>query len=163
AIGRRQQSLVKASLPKLLNSFVRHTTVRFTSRRTVSKIGNQCMSARDEIFVSWGFDESGCNAHGFSPTKRLIEADTLAVRIVAQAAFSAAGKQPVLSAAPAPPSAKSAEQRHELAAPDHSITSSARASSVSGTVRPSVLAVLRLSTSSNFVDSMTGSSAGVSP
>ena len=62
---------MKASLPKLLNSFVRHTAVRFTSRRPVSKIGNQGMSARDEIFISWGFDESGRNAHGFSPTKRV--------------------------------------------------------------------------------------------
>jgi signal transduction histidine kinase len=43
--------------------------VRFTSRRPVSKIGNQGMSARDEIFVSWGFDESSRKAHGFSPTE----------------------------------------------------------------------------------------------
>src|SRR5215813_2944404 len=71
AVGRRQQSLVKACLPKLLNRFVRHTTVRFTSRRPVSKIGNQGMSARDEIFVGWGFGESGRDAHGFSPTKRV--------------------------------------------------------------------------------------------
>src|SRR6516165_9465264 len=42
----------------------------------------------------------------------------------------------------------------------HSITSSARASSVGGTVRPSVLAVLRLITNSNLVDCMTGRSAG---
>jgi hypothetical protein len=58
---------VKACLPKLLNRFLRHTTVRFTSRRPVSKIGNQGMSARDEIFVGWRFGESGRNAHGFSP------------------------------------------------------------------------------------------------
>src|SRR5262249_314695 len=38
---------------------------------------------------------------------------------------------------------RAAEQRDELAAP-HSITSSARASSVGGTSRPSALAVLRL-------------------
>jgi hypothetical protein len=43
-----------------------------------------------------------------------------------------------------------AEERDEPA-PVHSITSSARASNVSGTVRPSALAVLRLMTSSNFV------------
>src|SRR5215831_12409831 len=43
-----------------------------------------------------------------------------------------------------------AEQRYELAAL-HSITSSATASSDGGTVRPSVFAVLRLMTSSNFV------------
>src|SRR5262245_51669010 len=43
---------------------------------------------------------------------------------------------------------RAAEQQHELALGDHSITSSARASSVAGTSRPSVLAVLRLTTSS---------------
>src|SRR5262245_693533 len=45
----------------------------------------------------------------------------------------------------------------------HSITSSARASSVGGTSRPSALAVLRLMTSSNFVGACTGRSAGFSP
>ena len=45
---------------------------------------------------------------------------------------------------------RAAEQRHELAAL-HSITSSAIASRDGGTVRPSVLAVLRLITSSNLV------------
>src|SRR6516164_7507591 len=55
---------MKAGLPKLLNSFVRHTAVSFTSCRPVSKIGDQGMSTRDEIFVSWGFDESSRKAHG---------------------------------------------------------------------------------------------------
>ena len=45
---------------------------------------------------------------------------------------------------------RAAEQRDELAAP-HSITSSARASSVGGTSRPSALAVLRLMTRSYLV------------
>ena len=45
----------------------------------------------------------------------------------------------------------------------HSITSSAAASSVAGTVRPRVLAVLRLITSSNFVGCTIGRSAGFSP
>src|SRR5262249_23832091 len=58
---------------------------------------------------------------------------------------------------------RAAEQRDELAPPDHSITSSARASSVSGTVRPSALAVLMLITSSNLVGACTGRSAGFSP
>src|SRR5215469_9393625 len=39
---------------------------------------------------------------------------------------------------------RAAEKRYEGAAPDHSITSSARPSSVSGTVRPSDLAVFKL-------------------
>src|SRR5262249_19980578 len=45
----------------------------------------------------------------------------------------------------------------------HSITSSARPSSVSGKVRPSVFEVLRLITNSIFVDCWTGSPAGFSP
>src|SRR6516164_8962250 len=45
----------------------------------------------------------------------------------------------------------------------YSITSSARASSVGGTSRPSAFAVLRLITSSNLVDACTGRSAGFSP
>src|SRR5215468_9548158 len=57
---------------------------------------------------------------------------------------------------------RSAEQRHELAPTDHSITSSARAISLSGTVRPSALAVLRLITSSNFDGCSTGRSLGLS-
>ena len=48
-------------------------------------------------------------------------------------------------------------------APLHSITSPARACSVCGTVRPSVLAVLRLMTSSYLVGVCTGRSAGFSP
>src|SRR5215813_4320176 len=58
---------------------------------------------------------------------------------------------------------RAAEQRDELAAPYHSITSSARASSVGGTSRPSALAVLRLITSSYLVGACTGRSAGFSP
>src|SRR5262245_51191122 len=57
---------------------------------------------------------------------------------------------------------RAAEERDELAAP-HSITSSARVSSVGGTSRPSAWAVLRLMNSSIFVDCWTGRSAGFSP
>src|SRR5438105_14304638 len=45
----------------------------------------------------------------------------------------------------------------------YSITSSARASKVGGTVRPSALAVLRLITSSYLVGACTGRSAAFSP
>src|SRR5262249_49218025 len=45
----------------------------------------------------------------------------------------------------------------------HSITSSASASSLSGTSRPSAFAVLRLMTSSNLVGCITGKSAGFAP
>src|SRR5262249_547306 len=55
-----------------------------------------------------------------------------------------------------------ADERDELA-PSHSITSSARASSVGGTVRPSTLAVVKLMTRSNLVGCSTGMSAGLAP
>src|SRR5262245_41961078 len=60
---------------------------------------------------------------------------------------------------------RAAEQRDERAAlhPPHSITSSARASTVVGISSPSVFAVLRLTTSSYLVGACTGSSAGFSP
>src|SRR4051794_23228854 len=45
----------------------------------------------------------------------------------------------------------------------HSITSSAAASSLSGTVSPSAFAVLRLITSSNLTGTWMGSSLGLSP
>jgi hypothetical protein len=45
----------------------------------------------------------------------------------------------------------------------YSITSSARASTVAGTSRPSALAVLRLIASSNLVGCCTGKSAGLAP
>src|SRR5262249_54286832 len=56
-----------------------------------------------------------------------------------------------------------AEQRDELAAPDHSITSSASARSVGGISTLSAFAVLRLITNSNLVACITGRSAGFSP
>src|SRR4029077_9228837 len=57
---------------------------------------------------------------------------------------------------------RAGKPRDELA-PPHSITSSARASSDGGTVRPSALAVFRLITSSYLVGACTGRSAGFSP
>src|SRR5215831_2848548 len=63
--------------------------------------------------------------------------------------------------APPPRPYCAAEQRDEIAAP-HSITSSARASRLSGTASPRAFAVLRLITSSYFVGACTGRSAGFS-
>src|SRR5262249_37308027 len=51
-----------------------------------------------------------------------------------------------------------AKKRDERASPDHSITSSARASSAGGTSRPSALAVLRFTTISKLVGNCTGRS-----
>src|SRR5262249_14075575 len=61
-----------------------------------------------------------------------------------------------------PPNRRAAEQRDDIAAV-HSITSSARASSVGGTSRPSILAVAKLMTSSNLLACMIGKSAGFAP
>src|SRR6266540_2464664 len=58
---------------------------------------------------------------------------------------------------------RAAKKGNELAALHYSITSSARPSNASGTVKPSAFAVLRLMTNSNFVGCCTGSSDGFSP
>src|SRR5262249_32551742 len=60
------------------------------------------------------------------------------------------------------PRGRAAEQRNEVP-PPHSITSSARASSIGGTSRPSALADFRLIASSNLVGCCTGRSAGLAP
>src|SRR5262249_46154007 len=57
---------------------------------------------------------------------------------------------------------RAAEQRDERAS-FHSMTSSARASSIAGISRPSALAVLRLMTNSNLTDCTIGKSAALSP
>src|SRR5262249_34029268 len=62
-----------------------------------------------------------------------------------------------------PRGSRAAEQCDELAPFHHSITSSARASTVGGSSRPSALAVLRLITSSYLVGAGTGRSAACSP
>src|SRR5262245_21156989 len=58
---------------------------------------------------------------------------------------------------------RAAEQRDELAPPHHSMTSSARASNMAGTSRPSALATVRLMTNSNLVGCSTGRSPGFAP
>jgi hypothetical protein len=60
------------------------------------------------------------------------------------------------------PRSRAAEQRDETA-PPHSMTSSARPSSMGGTSMPIALAALRLMTISNLVGCSTGSSAGLAP
>src|SRR5262245_21966568 len=76
------------------------------------------------------------------------------------------GRRRLLRASRERPSKRSrrraAEQRYEFAAA-HSITSSAAACKVRGTVRPSIFAVLRLITSSNLVGCSIGRSEGGVP
>src|SRR5262245_54584198 len=71
--------------------------------------------------------------------------------------------RPLLRSRRERPRGSAAEQRDELAPAAHSITSSAVESSVCGTSRPSVLAVLRLRANSNFTGACTGKSAAFSP
>src|SRR5262249_50922842 len=75
------------------------------------------------------------------------------------------GRQPaaLLRARRERPCCRAAEQRSDELAPLHSITSSARASTVAGMSRPNAFPVLRLTTSSYFVGACTGRSAGFSP
>src|SRR5262245_22916687 len=61
-----------------------------------------------------------------------------------------------------PSEVRAAEQRDDLAA-RHSITSSARSRIGVGNTIPSLFAVLRLITSSNFVGNSAGTSAGFEP
>src|SRR5215831_12249668 len=58
---------------------------------------------------------------------------------------------------------RAAERRDEVATSHHSITSSARASSVGEMSMPRALAVVRLMTKSNLVGCSTGSSPGFAP
>src|SRR5262245_16205025 len=62
-----------------------------------------------------------------------------------------------------PRGSRAAEQRDEVAAGGHSITSSARPISGSGTVRPRALAVLRLMASVYLSARWTGRSPGLVP
>src|SRR5262249_42589034 len=61
-----------------------------------------------------------------------------------------------------PRNRRASKQLDERTTP-HSITSSARASSVGGTLMPSILAVGALMTSSNFDSCKTGRSSGLAP
>lgn len=58
---------------------------------------------------------------------------------------------------------RAAEQRNELAPPNHSITSSARESKVGGIFKPSAEAAFKLMISSNSVACWTGRSPGFAP
>src|SRR5262245_29548834 len=62
-----------------------------------------------------------------------------------------------------PRSRRAAEQRDDIPAGAHSITSSARASKVTGTLMPSAFAVIRLTMRSNLVGCSTGMLAGFTP
>src|SRR5262245_42298670 len=140
------------------------TTMTFGAACTISAAAIRILlvAARPSVFE--------LVAAAFNPSERL---EAIAKRANARLHFRIAFRPAqlhadaphlrFLRACPERPRHRAAEQRDELAPPHHSITSSARASSGSGTVRPSALAVLRLMTSSSFVACWTGRSAGLSP
>ena len=64
---------------------------------------------------------------------------------------------------PGPTKMSAAKKGGELAAPNHSMTSSARSRIDVGTVNPSVLAVRKFTNSSILVGCTTGRSAGLAP
>ncbi len=66
----------------------------------------------------------------------------------------------ILTLPPSPPESL-APGNHRSKQHHYALTSSERASSMGGTVRPSVLAVWALMTSSNLLDCTTGNSAGL--
>jgi hypothetical protein len=90
---------------------------------------------------------------------------SLSLRVVADANQHPNAPHPaglLRSSRKRPCGCRAAEERDELAAV-HSITSSARTKKVSAIARPSALAVLRLTISSNFVGCSIGRSAGLAP
>src|SRR5262245_62036161 len=86
----------------------------------------------------------------------------LSLQVIAGADQNADSPRALLRPRRNRPRRRAAEQRDELATP-HSMTSSARASTVVGTSRPIALAALRLITISYLVGACTGRSAGFSP
>src|SRR5215208_4687668 len=101
------------------------------------------INERTEKLVFPLIDWPGAYHEGYSPRRR----GRLSRRLDLQAEYSG-------------PS--TAEERKQFS-PSHSITSSARARSVGGIVRPRAFAVLRLTTSSYLVGACTGRFAGFSP
>jgi hypothetical protein len=95
------------------------------------------------------------------------------VRVGSISTFFAEPTRPFMSAMPPiatkavsrSETSRCATSRHMQCSKQHrySITSSAMASSLSGTVRPSILAVEELMTNSNLLDCRTGRSAGLAP
>src|SRR5262249_4588139 len=91
---------------------------------------------------------------------------SLALRIVRRQAHEHADASHalrLLRARPERPRDRRAAEHRDQRATSHSITSSAATSSLSGTVRPSILAVEALITSSNLLACSTGKSAGFAP
>src|SRR5215831_11105218 len=122
------------------------------------RCGNQCKGGRGEQCLVHG------NLRGLRQSiVSCRNPQTLAACRTASATCDATHPSALLRARrERPRDCCAAEQRGEVA-PLHSITSSARPESGSGTVMPSALAVLRLMKSSTLVACWTGRSAGLSP
>src|SRR5262249_53646999 len=132
---------------------------------TTHQIGRQFRQAIKPAFCPTIFDAGVATLDIASLRQSLAQGGEAAAHRIAGrhgAEISDDGHPRLLPARHERPRGSAAEQRDELAAL-HSTTSSARASSVGGISNPMRLAVLRLITSSNFVDWMTGRSAGLAP
>src|SRR5262249_17385471 len=125
------------------------------------QIGHQI---RKSIVVAFGRPDLDCNvlAQNITAfTKALMERGQAARRID-NVNKPDHGQRRLLRPRHERPRCRAAEKRDEIAPTYHSITSSARASSVAGTSRPSAFAVLRFMIISNLVGNSTGRSAGLS-
>src|SRR5262249_1015964 len=131
---------------------------------TMDQISRQCRKSIEVTRRPTRFDEDAPAFNVASLVKTLAERGGEGrSRLGCLSAQKADHRHPrLLRQRPRGPSRRTAEPRDELPA-SHSITSSAMASKLGGTVRPSALAVLMLRTSSYLVGACTGRSAGFSP
>ncbi len=134
-------------------------------RQKANQLGHQRRQAITPVLGPAVFDRDVLAVDETRLLQTLVERDHQALRVSGRGAPQEADyrHRRLLRPRCHRPRGRAAKQRDELPPPDHSITSSARASSVDGTSMPSVLAVLRLMTSSYLVGACTGRSAGFSP
>src|SRR6266404_5449277 len=167
----RAQKLRKASgTPSLVNLFT-----------ATSAVGPGCVKTRlsqgrAELFSQLPSPNRSCQCNRFSPTTKSRQKSTVQVQ---RRSFHTAW---VINGPDGPkfdfrftpesglksdigpcPGCANMRLMHRSKQHFYSITSSACASSVGGTVRPSVFAVLRFMTSSNLVACSTGRSLGLAP
>jgi len=138
-----------------------------TVKRALSEVGvviqSLGVSAGPEVqtpIARWSIHSTGLAGSSHAPTSRIsLSSRLMTIPFCIRRRCSRA---PFLLRGVRPRGRRAAEQRDELAAV-HSITSSARASTVGGSSKPIAFAVLRLMTSSYLFGACTGSSAGFSP
>ena len=133
--------------------------------RTADKLCRHCGQSRQVILSVAGFNDDVPALNETDFRKALAQGHTEAREWHKRGAPEEANHRHSLLLRPRPerPHRRRAANRSNELPPPHSITSSARANSVAGTVMPSTRAVLRLMASSNLVGCKTGRSLGFSP